>query len=60
MVRQVLGIALVILGAIVMIINISFLKTNAYYDGIRGLSFAVFMIGIFLIPRYSKSKKQIT
>lgn len=60
MVRQVLGIAMVIIGAIVMIINISFLRTNDYYDVIRGLSFAVFMVGMFLIPRYSKSKKQIT
>lgn len=59
MVRQVLGISMVILGAVVMIINISFLRMNDYYDVIRGLSFAVFMVGIFLIPSYSKSRKNI-
>ncbi|PFG12226.1 hypothetical protein ATG70_0403 [Bacillus sp. es.036] len=59
MVRQGLGISMVILGAIVMIINISFLRTNDYYDAIRVLSFVMFMVGIFLIPRYAKAKKNI-
>ncbi|MDQ0300208.1 vacuolar-type H+-ATPase subunit I/STV1 [Salibacterium salarium] len=55
--RQTFGIFMVIVGAIAMIINLSYLKPYEYYDVIRRLSYVLFMVGIFMIPSYSKSEK---
>ncbi|RSL34764.1 hypothetical protein D7Z54_02690 [Salibacterium salarium] len=55
--RKTIGIFMVIVGAIAMIINLSYLKPYEYYDVIRRLSYVLFMVGIFMIPSYSKSEK---
>ncbi|MFS0781594.1 hypothetical protein [Bacillus sp. 1P06AnD] len=54
--RKVLGIMLAIIGAITIMINISFFKESEWYDIVRWISYALFLIGIFLIPEYSKKK----
>lgn len=54
--RKVLGITLAIVGAITMIMNVSFFKETDWYDITRWISFAVFFIGSAMVPNYSKPK----
>lgn len=54
--RKVLGITLAIIGALAMVINISFFKEKDWYDTIRWISIAFFFIGSTIIPNYSKPK----
>lgn len=56
--RRFLGTTFAILGALTMIINISFFKQMEWYDPVRWISYAVFFIGIFLIPEYTKKKSK--
>jgi len=54
--KKVLGITLAITGAITAMITVSFFKEADAYYIIRNSSLAVFFIGSFLIPNYSKTK----
>ncbi len=55
--RKVIGIILLLIGVIAMCLNVLFFKSNGNYDLIRGLSFASFLVGTFMIPTYQKPKK---
>ncbi|MGQ5110977.1 hypothetical protein ACRV5I_11680 [Bacillus halotolerans] len=55
--RQILGKIMVVLGAIAMAINVMFFKSSEYYDVVRGVSFVMFILGIILVPTYSKSQR---
>ena len=55
--KRILGAILVIIGAITMTINVSFFKEAEWYDMVRWISYAVFLIGLFMIPQYSKLKR---
>ncbi|MCY9187726.1 hypothetical protein ACKOKD_16070 [Bacillus mojavensis] len=55
--RQIIGKIMVVLGAIAMAINVMFFKSSEYYDVVRGVSFVMFILGIILVPTYSKSQK---
>ncbi|MGV4322292.1 hypothetical protein [Bacillus mojavensis] len=54
---QIIGKIMVVLGAIAMAINVMFFKSSEYYDVVRGVSFVMFILGIILVPTYSKSQK---
>lgn len=54
--KGILGIILSIIGALAIIINISFFQQTEWYDIVRWISYPVLFIGILLIPQYSKSK----
>ncbi|KAA0548741.1 hypothetical protein FZW96_06665 [Bacillus sp. BGMRC 2118] len=56
--RNVLGIALVIISAMTMAITISFFKDVDWYETIRRVSYAGFIIGSVMIPNYSKPKNK--
>ena len=53
--RRVLGTMLAI-GALVVVIYTSFFQNTGGLDSFQKISYAVFLIGIFLIPEYSKKK----
>ncbi len=52
------GRAFTIISAFVIIITMSFFKEAEWYDLIRKISFAGFMIGLLLLPDYVKAKKK--
>ncbi|TDL30822.1 hypothetical protein E2R51_15945 [Jeotgalibacillus sp. S-D1] len=54
--KQTAGILLTLVGALSMIINISFFRNAEFYDVIRGGSFVLFMAGMLMIPSFAKSK----
>lgn len=54
--RKVVGMILAILGAIALMINISFFKEMEWFHTVRGISCAVFLIGVIIIPNYSQPK----
>ncbi|WP_042352283.1 hypothetical protein [Bacillus massiliigorillae] len=56
--RRVLGTTIAILGALATIINLSFFQHMEWYDKVRVISYAVFFIGIMLIPEYNKKKSK--
>ena len=55
--KQVIGKAFVLLAAIAMIINVLFFKSTESYDFVRKTTFAICMLGVILIPTYSKVKR---
>ncbi|ARW08910.1 hypothetical protein [Bacillus atrophaeus] len=55
--RKTLGKIMVVIGAIAMVINVMFFKSGEYYDLVRRLSFVMFILGILLVPTYSKPQK---
>ncbi len=54
--KKVIGKILLIIGAIAIMINVSFFREADWYHTTKWISYAVFMIGLFMIPIYSKSK----
>ncbi|WP_226665269.1 hypothetical protein [Metabacillus litoralis] len=56
--RMIFGCIFVVIGAIAMSVNVLFFKFDEYYDLIRRLSFASFIIGSLLIPTYRKKHKE--
>lgn len=57
--RKVLGMILAILGAIALMINISFFKEMEWFHTVRGISCAVFLIGVVMIPNDVQPKSNI-
>ena len=55
--RQIFGKIIVVLGAIAMALNVIFFKSGEYYDLVRRISFGMFILGVVLIPSYTKSKR---
>ena len=56
--KQKLGTTIAALGALGMIINISFLKEMEWYNLVRWITLALFLGGIILVPEYSHSKSK--
>lgn len=58
MTKQKWGALFVVSSAAAMIINLVYFKSGDYYDVIRILSYAVFIIGSLMIPTYAKAEKK--
>ncbi|MED3960991.1 hypothetical protein [Niallia taxi] len=56
--KQLVGKILAILGALALMINISFFKEMEWYYIARRISLAVFFVGILLIPTYAPAKNK--
>ncbi|USK29802.1 hypothetical protein LIT32_06735 [Bacillus sp. CMF21] len=50
------GKIMILVGAIAMGLNVLFFKSDEYFNLVRGVSFGLFILGIILVPVYSKSK----
>lgn len=50
------GKIMILVGAIAMGLNVLFFKSDEYFNLVRRVSFGLFILGIILVPVYSKSK----
>ncbi|WP_456276586.1 hypothetical protein [Bacillus sp. AK128] len=54
--KKLMGLLLVITSATVMVINVTYFKDENWYDLVRWITCAIFLVGFVIIPNYSKPK----
>jgi hypothetical protein len=58
MFKRWIGFILVLIGAIGLVVNVSFFKGSEYYDVIRVISVILFLGGGLFIPEYLRTDKK--
>ncbi|MFU8691195.1 hypothetical protein ACNA6I_15295 [Rossellomorea sp. FS2] len=58
MFKRWIGFIIVLLGAIGLVVNVSFFKGSEYYDVIRVISVILFLGGGLFVPGYLRTDKE--